>query len=537
MTILQAIFVALLYYLCNSTWGLGVGWWTLMRPLVSGFLTGIILGDPVTGAVVGSQINILYLGWIGAGGALPSDIALAGVVGTALAITGGVDANTAMALAVPVGLLGSVIWVTKMTLNTAYVRLAERYAEKGDTKHYWIADTLLPQLMLFLFSFIPAFILVYFGAGYIQDVLQFLGDKVVGVLSIIGGMLPAVGIALTLKSIFKEQSIVFFFLGFLLVQYFNLNTIAVGFLALVITIIYMQINNLINPIKSNTGEQIPDSATTQTSYVLLDKKTIWRSWFNWIMFNQSNYNYERMQGTGFCRSMLPIINKLYPDSPEKRAERMKLQMQFFNTEPQWGACIIGLTAAFEEKKAQGAEEITDEMITSTKTGLMGPLAGIGDTIDGGVITPLLLSLFIGITGSGNLAGPIGYIIVEAAFMWSIYWLSYKLGYEKGSEAILNFLESGRVNQLILGASIMGCIVLGALVGNFVHMSVGINIPVGGGELFNLQTQLFDAILPGMLPLLLTLFCYWLLKKGWSSVKVILLIVAVGLAGGLLGILA
>ena len=539
MSVLQAIFVALLYYLCNSTWGLGVGWWTLMRPLVSGFLTGIILGDPTTGAVVGAQINVLYLGWIGAGGALPSDIALAGVVGTALAITGGVDASTAMALAVPVGLLGSIIWVTKMTLNTGYVRLAEKYSEKGDTKNFWIADTLLPQLMLFLFSFIPCFILVYFGASHIQTVLQFLGDKVVSVLSIIGGMLPAVGIALTLKSIFKGQSIVFFFLGFLLVQYFQLNSIAVGFLSMVITLVYMQINSMINPVKATGGvAKTEDTKTEKKAFVLLDKKTIFRSWLNWIFFNQSNYNYERMQGTGFCRSMLPVINKLYPNDPEKRAERMKLQMQFFNTEPQWGACIIGLTAALEEKKAQGEEDISDEMITSTKTGLMGPLAGIGDTIDGGVITPLLLSLFIGITGAtGNLAGPIGYIIVEAAFMWSIYWMSYNLGYEKGSEAILNFLESGRVNQIILGASILGCMVLGSLVGNFVKLNVGLNIPVGGDQIFNLQTQLFDAILPGMLPLLLTLGCYWLLKKGWTSVQVILLLTGVGLVGGLLGILA
>lgn len=538
MTVLQAVFVALLYYLCNSTWGLGVGWWTLMRPLVSGFLTGVILGDPVTGAVVGAQINVLYLGWIGAGGALPSDIALAGVVGTALAITGGVDANTAMALAVPVGLLGSIIWVTKMTLNTGYVRVAERFAEKGDTKRFWIADVLLPQAMLFLFSFIPCFILVYFGASHIQALLQFMGDKVVGVLSIIGGMLPAVGIALTLKSIFKGQTVAFFFLGFLLVQFFHLNSIAVGFLSLVITLIYMQISNRIDPVKETRDLKLgKTTAADKTAYVLLDKKTIRRSWFNWIMFNQSNYNYERMQGTGFCHSMVPVIDKLYPNNPEKRAERMKLQMQFFNTEPQWGACIIGLTAALEEKKAQGAEDISDEMITSTKTGLMGPLAGIGDTIDGGVITPLLLSLFISITAGGNLAGPIGYIIVEAAFMWTIYWMSYKLGYEKGSEAILNFLESGRVNQIILGASVLGCMVLGSLVGNFVHLNVGINIPVGGGQIFNLQTQLFDAILPGMLPLLLTLGCYWLLKKGWNSVQVILLLTAVGLAGGLLGIFA
>ena len=228
-----------------------------MRPLVSGFLTGVILGDPVMGAIVGAQINVLYLGWIGAGGALPSDIALAGVVGTAIAITAGIDANTAMALAVPVGLLGSVIWVTKMTLNTGYVRIAEKFAEKGETNKYWIADVALPQLMLFLFSFIPCFVLVYFGSEYIQSILTFMGDKVVGVLAIIGGMLPAVGIALTLKSIFKGMAIPFFFLGFLLVQFFGLNMISVGFLAVVLTLIYMQIVNLAKPI------EIPKSVDTE----------------------------------------------------------------------------------------------------------------------------------------------------------------------------------------------------------------------------------------------------------------------------------
>ena len=104
MSLLQGILLAFLYYLGNSTWGLGVGWWTLMRPLVLGFISGIILGDPAQGTIVGAQINVLYLGFIGAGGALPGDIALAGVVGTAIALSTGVDVNTAMSMAVPVGM-------------------------------------------------------------------------------------------------------------------------------------------------------------------------------------------------------------------------------------------------------------------------------------------------------------------------------------------------------------------------------------------------------------------------------------------------
>ena len=533
MNITQALLLSLLYYLGNSSFILGVNWWTLMRPLVSGFFAGVILGDPITGAIVGAQINILYLGFIGAGGALPGDICLAGVVGTAIAITGNLPVKTAMALAVPVGLLGTIIWVVKLSLNTFWVRICEKMASKGDTKHFWIPNVALPQLLLFFMSFIPCFLMVYFGTEYVAATIQFLGDTVVGVLTTIGGMLPAIGIALTMKSIFKGQTIPFFFLGFLLIQYFKLDMISLGILAIVITFIVMQVKGLDF---SSAKSLLARDKDKSNAYVLLDKKTIRKSWLRWIMFNQANYNYERMQGTGFCHAMVPVIEKLYPDDAEKRGELMTTHMQFFNTEPQWGACIIGLSAAMEEKRKQGSAEITEEAITSLKSGLMGPLAGIGDTIDGGVITPLMLTLFIGITMTGNIFGVIGYILLEALIMWTIYWYSYRIGYEKGSEAIVNIMESGMINQLIAGASIMGCLVLGGLVGNYVSLGLSVNIPLGE-TMFNLQEQLFDVILPGMLPLLLTLGCFTLTKKGWSSVKVILLIVALGLAGGLLGILA
>lgn len=536
MSLVQAILLSLLYYLGNSSFILGVNWWTLMRPLVSGFFAGVILGDPVTGAMVGAQINILYLGFIGAGGALPGDICLAGVVGTAIAITGNLPVETAMALAVPVGLLGTIIWVVKLSINTVWVRIAEKMADKGDTKHFWIPNVVLPQLLLFVMSFFPCLLMVYFGTEYVSAVIQFLGDTVVGILTTIGGMLPAVGIALTMKSIFKGEAVIFFFLGFLLIQYFQLDMIALGFLAIVITLIFMYAKGMdfSNMRIGLTGQNV---AANTNSYVLLDKKTIRKSWLLWIMFNQANYNYERMQGTGFCHALIPVIDKLYPDDAEKRSELMTTHMQFFNTEPQWGACIIGLSVALEEKRKQAPGEISEETITSLKSGLMGPLAGIGDTIDGGVITPLLLTLFIGITMTGNILGVIGYIIVEAFIMWTIYWQSYKIGYEKGSDAIVNIMESGLINQLIMGASIMGCLVLGGLVGNYVSLSVSLAIPVGGETLFSLQEQLFDVIMPGILPLLLTLGTYKLMKRGWSSVKIILMVVAVGLVGGVLGILA
>lgn len=167
---------------------------------------------------------------------------------------------------------------------------------------------------------------------------------------------------------------------------------------------------------------------------------------------------------------------------------------------------------------------------------MGPIAGIGDTISQAVYTPLLLSVCIALTLQGNVFGAVLYFVLQFAFVLGVSWTTYKLGYEKGNSAILNLLQSGKINKFIVGASVMGCLVMGGLVGRFVKLSTSINIPVGGEELFSIQTKLFDALLPGLLPLALTLLCYRMLKKGWSSTKVMGLIAAIAIVGGVFNIL-
>jgi len=124
------------------------------------------------------------------------------------------------------------------------------------------------------------------------------------------------------------------------------------------------------------------------------------SWLLWLFFCQGNYNYERLQASGFAYAMTPIIRRLY-HTPADISAALVRHMVFFNTEPQWGGPILGATIAMEEQRANGATEIDDDAINSVKSGLMGPLAGIGDTIDQGTITPILLALGIGIAGIGT----------------------------------------------------------------------------------------------------------------------------------------
>ena len=268
---------------------------------------------------------------------------------------------------------------------------------------------------------------------------------------------------------------------------------------------------------------------------LLTSKEVNRAWLLWLFNNQACYNYERMMGIGFLHAMTPAFRKLYKDNKDLRIEAMQRHTSFFNCEPCLGSSIVGLVLAMEEQKALGAE-LDNDAITSIKTGLMGPLSGIGDTLIQGVILPLLIAFAVDFAKGGNWVIPLVFSLVMAIIVFGISRFGFLLGYRKGSDAILSMLENGVIKRLISAASIMGCMVLGALVVNFVTMKCDISIPQAEGS-FSMQEQLFDAILPSMLPLLLTLGCYKLLKAGKSSVLVMLVIIAIGVIGGLTGILS
>lgn len=268
---------------------------------------------------------------------------------------------------------------------------------------------------------------------------------------------------------------------------------------------------------------------------LLTSKEVNRAWLLWLFNNQACYNYERMMGIGFLHAMTPAFRKLYKDNKDLRIEAMQRHTSFFNCEPCLGSSIVGLVMAMEEQKALGAE-LDNDAITSIKTGLMGPLSGIGDTLIQGVILPLLIAFAVDFAKGGNWVIPLVFSLVMAIIVFGISRFGFLLGYRKGSDAILSMLENGVIKRLISAASIMGCMVLGALVVNFVTMKCGISIPQAEGS-FSMQEQLFDAILPSMLPLLLTLGCYKLLKAGKSSVLVMLVIIAIGVIGRLTGILS
>jgi mannose/fructose/N-acetylgalactosamine-specific phosphotransferase system component IIC len=217
--IFRAALVGLGYYLSNSPWLFGNGgFFGLYRPLVAGLLVGIIFGDPAKGAEIGASINLLYIGFISAGGSIPADPSVAGWVGTALAMAGGLDASSAIALGVAVGLLGTIIFFTRMSVDAVFAHWADARAEAGDITGVSRMNWVPSQVFLFIISFIPATVAVWAGAQVVSDWITWLNTNAPWVLKgfqIAGGLLPALGIALNMRFIFRGTVAAYFFIGYL----------------------------------------------------------------------------------------------------------------------------------------------------------------------------------------------------------------------------------------------------------------------------------------------------------------------------------
>lgn len=240
MSVLQAVLCGITYWIAIGNLPF-VGLWSLQRPLVCGLVTGIILGDPLMGAIVGANINLVYLGFMSAGGSMPADMALAGILGTAYAIVGGLDARTALSLAVPIGLLGTIVWYLRITFDATFVHMADRYIDNGEYHKIWRANVLFPQIFAAIITVIPCGLAAYFGATYIQGFIEMLSGRVLTIFQVIGGMMPALGIAITLQYIFKGDAKVFLFLGFMLAVYSGLPLLPLGIIAGLVALIYVQL--------------------------------------------------------------------------------------------------------------------------------------------------------------------------------------------------------------------------------------------------------------------------------------------------------
>ena len=253
---------------------------------------------------------------------------------------------------------------------------------------------------------------------------------------------------------------------------------------------------------------------------------------------QGSWNFERMQALGFCYSMVPAIKRLYPENNDARKQAIKRHLEFFNTHPYVAAPVIGVTLAMEEQRANGAE-IDDGAINGLKVGLMGPLAGVGDPIFWGTVRPVFGALGAGIAMSGSLLGPLLFFVLFNVVRMLFLYYGVAYGYRKGVD-IVKDMGGGFLQKLTEGASILGLFVMGALVNKWTHVNIPmvvskVNGSDGQVHVTTVQTIL-DQLMPGLMPLLLTFGCMWLLRKKVNALWIIMGFFVIGIAGYAVGLL-
>ncbi len=282
-------------------------------------------------------------------------------------------------------------------------------------------------------------------------------------------------------------------------------------------------------------EQMTQANEQQLEQKKITKKELSKAFWIYQLGCELSNSYERLQSLVFCASMIPAIKKLYADDEEQQKEALKRHLNFFNTEGTVGASIQGIAIAMEEEKSNGAA-ISDTAITSIKTGLMGPLAGIGDSIIWAALMPLIISIFIPMAKGGSVIGSIGPLVLYTAITLYISWTLVNKSYTLGRNSILSLLKDGKIKQVIYSANVLGMMMMGALSASYVKIASPMTFKVTGGATIVLQ-DILDQIMKGLLPLAAVMAIYFfMVKKGPRYGIIIGTIVLVSLVTSFFGLL-
>lgn len=252
----------------------------------------------------------------------------------------------------------------------------------------------------------------------------------------------------------------------------------------------------------------------------LTNKDLNTIWLRWAFTHLASMSYEKLQGHAYAWSYIPFANKYYKEDPEAKRRLLVRHSVFFNTEPQTGQIINGIVTSLEENIALGGE-VSEEMPNNIKATLMGPLAGIGDSIIQGIIVPTLLSIGMSLANGGSPLGPLFYIVAYGIIGPTISYVSYRTGYKLGVGAI-DVIVGENARRIMDAFNVLGIMVVGALAAGNIALATTLNIPLGS-EWQPLQSTL-DGVFPALLPLIAVLLTWWMLgKRQFSPTKVIVIL--------------
>lgn len=241
-----------------------------------------------------------------------------------------------------------------------------------------------------------------------------------------------------------------------------------------------------------------------------DKK-ITRQMFLRSLTLSGTWNYVNAQGIAIGYMMLPFFKKIFENEKNdtKLKEAMKRSISYYNVTPAVSTFPVGIASSMEEESADLASFETSS-INAVKASLMGPLSGIGDSFFWGTLRVIAAGIGISLASQGNILGPILFLLIYNIPHFLVRYYGLTLGYNLGSQAIKNAFENGFINILTKSATLLGLIMVGAMIYTTVPFETTLSFNLGG-EPFHLQSIL-DDILKGVLPLSVTLISFVFIRK-------------------------
>lgn len=234
------------------------------------------------------------------------------------------------------------------------------------------------------------------------------------------------------------------------------------------------------------------------------RRVFWRSFML-----DSSWNYERQQNIGYSFGIVPVIEKVYEPGSEKQQRAYARSLDFMAITPQLSTLLMGIDAAMEEENAAN-EDFDDSAITAVKTSLMGPLAGIGDSLIAGTLRVIGTGIAIGFAQQGSPIGAILLLLIFNIPGLLIRWFGLKLGYQYGSTFITDAAKGGVMEKVTYAVSVVGLAAIGGMVASYVALDLPIT--VGTGDFAQPLSDYFNMIMPCLPQLAVFGFMYWIMGK-------------------------
>ena len=272
--------------------------------------------------------------------------------------------------------------------------------------------------------------------------------------------------------------------------------------------------------------------TTNSNKKEMPKKEF-RQMFTRSLTLDSGWNYERQQHMNFCYMMIPTLKRLYGDNKEKLSAALKRHLEFMACTPHVVTLLGGIMTAMEETNAED-ENFDESSISSVKTSLMGPIAGIGDSLIWGTLLTIAVGVGTSFASQGSILGPILFLLIINVPCVILRYYCLKIGYDSGTKFFASVNESGLIEKITKVASILGLLVVGSMIAQQVSLQTPLTINISG-----METPLqgfFEDIMPCFLPLCVFGLMYWLLGKKVKPTTILISLVVIGCLCAFFGIL-